>query len=529
MSSLKTAHNPTTAPLELRRAVRSRSKQPVSFDDVPFAPPRVNDGRGIDITLIYPSVSKKEMTGGKDISDDYGNMPPLGIAYLASALAAKGYDVDAVDPKAMKLSDEELLSRLAESNPGVIGISALSPTFQKSLGLARDIRERFPEAIIVCGGPHPTLHAQGLLEDYPVFDILCLGEGEVTIVDLMNTLRPLGYSRRALTDSGDLLAGVPGIGFRANGEVCFTGNRSFVDVNTLPLPARHLLPVESYIPWPTNYRRLPIVHLFVSRGCPWNCTFCGTPYIWGNKVRFRTPENVIAEIRHAVETFGAREINFQDDTFSAKPEWLEELCERLVEARLGVIWRCMARTSDMTAELARIMARAGCWQISYGFESANQDCLDAIRKGTTVEAARQAVRVTQEAGMQVRGMFMLGLPNETPEKAQRTIDFAIECDLDFAQFTVTAPHKGTDLYAMADHFGLLIEEDFSRYMQHNAVFIPDGYRDAAEIYAMVKKAHRSFYFRPRYLWKVAKSIRSLSDLNRYYQGMKIALAMISFK
>ena len=345
----------------------------------------------------------------------------------------------------------------------------------------------------------------------------------------MNALRSMGYDRRRLSSETDFLSGILGIVYRENGTERFTEHRPDLDLDTLPLPARHPLPIKRYIPWPFHYRRLPLVHLFVSRGCPWSCAFCSTPYTWGRKVRLRSPEKVIEEIRHVMEDFSAREIVFWDDTFTAEPEWLTEVCERIAAERIDINWRCLARTNDMTPKLVQTMKKGGCYQITFGLESANDDSLKTIRKGQNAQLMKEAIRVTQEAGLETRGLFMLGLPHETPEMAQKTIDFAVSSDLDYAHFSLTAPHKGTDLYAIAEQFGIIQDEDLSNFTQHDAVYIPHGYTDAQELRNMATRAFRQFYLRPRYVWKRIKSIRSWSDVVRYYHGLKILLVVAKDK
>jgi anaerobic magnesium-protoporphyrin IX monomethyl ester cyclase len=512
-------------PIELLRAANERSKHLISFDDVPYAPPRRDDQSGVDITLIFPPLTKKEAAGGRNFSDKYGHMPPLGLAYLAGALEAKGYEVDAIDPLPMGLNEDDVLERIAAKKPCVVGINALTPTFHKTLAIARRIRERFPDVITIIGGTHATLNYIGILTEHAEFDLLCVGEGEATLVELMNTLRQWGYDRRQLYSETDVLSGILGIVYRENGTERFTGHRPDLDLDTLPLPARHLLPMERYIPWPMNHRRLPQVHLFVSRGCPWRCAFCCVPNIWGRKVRLPSPAKVIEEIRHAIDHFGAREINFWDDTFTAEPEWLTEVCERIASERLDIIWRCNAKVNDMTPSMARTMKKSGCWQITFGMESANEDSLKTIRKGQQVHHMKEAIRVTQDAGIEVRGLFMLGLPSETPEKAQNTIDFAITSNIDHAHFSLTAPHKGTDLYMIAEQFGTIIDDDQSNFTHHEAVYLPHGYRDTRQLKTLISHAFRQFYFRPRYIWKMIRGIRSLEDVVRYYQGFKILLIL----
>ncbi len=494
----------------------------------------------IDCLLFFPPLTKREAAGGKAVNEKYGHLPPLGMAYLAAALLEKGFQVDLVEPLVLGLSEEDVLERIAEKRPRVIGLNALTPTFHKSVAMARAIREKYPEIITLVGGTHPTLSyhhatqgpAAGLLDEHDWFDVACIGEGERTIVELMSFFKKYDYNRSQVLEHINEAAAIKGIVYRpraSSGPGYYTGAREFANLDDLPLPARHLLPMEKYIPFPVQYRRLPVVHMFVTRGCPWNCSFCCTPFTWGREVRFRSPENVVREIKHLMDKFGAREISFWDDTFTANRPWLTEVCDRIAAEKLDIIWSCFGRANDITESLARKMKEGGCWEIFFGLESANQDSLNAIRKGLSPTITQRATKIAQQAGIEIRGLFMLGLPEETPETAENTINFAIDLDLDYAQFTLTTPHKGTDLYATAKQYGMMIDEDSSRNTQNEAIFIPTGYKSARELQDTVKRAYRRFYFRPSYWWKKFKTIRSLQDVNRLYQGLIIALAMIHYK
>ncbi len=494
----------------------------------------------VDCLLYFAALTKKESVGGRKINDKYGHLPPLGLAYLAGALLDAGFSASIIEPLAARLDDDGVLKRIERERPRAVGLSALTPTFAKTVQMARRIRERFPETLILVGGPHITLSCQagkagpasGLLEEFSCFDMACVGEGEHTLVELMRHFKALDFDRETLLQGPSELEAIPGLLFRTGKKVggCFfSGPREPADLNALPLPARHLLPMDRYIPFPVQYRRLPVVHMFVSRGCPWKCSFCCTPFTWGRQVRLRDPGLVVEEVRQVVRDFGAKEISFWDDTFTANPEWLKALCRRMESDAPGILWSCFARANDLSPELARAMKRGGCWEVFLGIESVNQDSLKAIQKGLSPAITRKAVRNCREAGIEVRGLFMLGLPHETPQRAMETIDFAVELDLDYAQFTVTTPHKGTRLYEDAPRFGHMIAEDNSRHTQMEAVFVPSGYENAAQLNELVKTAYKKFYMRPRYWWKKVRSIRSFADLRRYVQGFRIALALIHYK
>jgi radical SAM superfamily enzyme YgiQ (UPF0313 family) len=175
-------------------------------------------------------------------------------------------------------------------------------------------------------------------------------------------------------------------------------------------------------------------------------------------------------------------------------------------------------------------AEAGCWSVSYGFESGNQDLLDNIKKGITLEQSRSAAEWAHKAGLEIMGTFMLGLPGETPEKGEKTIDFSIELDCTYAAFIPTHPFVGTELYEDAIAKGKLVKHPYSgkmlatRFMPEIS-YVPDGYIDAAQMEGLLKKAYRKFYMRPGYILKHVKKIKSLTDVKRYYDGIRFVMGI----
>ncbi len=480
--------------------------------------------------FFFPPFMKSESYGGRKVSEERGHLPPLGMIQLAAVVLEKGYTCEVIDPLVMNLSRDGVLDRIAEKKPRVIGINALTPTFHKSVDIARAIRQRFPDIIILVGGTKPTLTPMDVLDQHSDFDFAIIGEGEATIIELLEHFKKHNYNRDEILKSVSEVKPILGVVYRDinnNGVPVYTGKRPFINLDDLPLPARHLLPIEKYIPLPIQSKRLPVVHMMVSRGCPYNCSFCCTPFTWGRDVRFRSPSKVIEEIKYVMKEFGAREISFWDDTFTANKEWLTELCNRIYDEKLDIIWSCFGRVNNMTEELARTMKKGGCWEIFFGIESVNQESLNVIRKGLTPDMVRKAVKATKDAGIEVRGLFMLGLPKETPESAQKTIDFAKELDVDYAQFTVTTPHKGTDMYAVAKQYGMFVEEDDSKYSQNEAVFVPEGYKSQDELRLTVRSAYRQFYLRPKYIFGRIKSIKNFDDIRQYWDGFQLLIPFVT--
>ncbi len=233
--------------------------------------------------------------------------------------------------------------------------------------------------------------------------------------------------------------------------------------------------------------------------------------------RRQTPEKVVSEISRLVRDFGIKEIAFWDDNFMINEKWVAEFCDRLEKEGINIPWQCYGKVNTVTKDMIEKVAKSGCWNIFYGFESGNQDLLDGIKKGITLEQSRRAARWTHDAGIDTRGSFMLALPDETPEKAMKTIKFAISLDLTFAQFLPTHPEYGTQLYEDALKKGKIVPEYKGRT---EATYVPSGYNGPEEVVKMVRKAYRMFYFRPGFFIKHLKRIKDLDTLTQYIDALR---------
>ena len=235
-------------------------------------------------------------------------------------------------------------------------------------------------------------------------------------------------------------------------------------------------------------------------------------------------ENVIAELKMLKEKYNAREISFWDDTFTVNRNWVMEFCKTMVRENMDLAWGCYSRLNLVDKELLAHMKQAGCWTMFFGIESGNQELLDNIKKKMTVEQMKEKVRLVQSFGIEIRGSFMVGMPGETPEMGRKTIQYAIDLEPSYAQFTVTTPFPGTELYKTVEQWGTL-RKTWSEYNEWTPVFVPKGYKNAEEVRAMQAEAFRRFYFRPKFVLKKLMSIRSWSDLNRYIKGFRFVLGM----
>lgn len=422
--------------------------------------------------------------------------PPLGLLYVAAYAEQAGHDVRVLDVNAegLQLADIEREARALQ--PDFVGMTAVTAQISSAHEIAATVRRAAPRAKIVVGGVHPTAMPADVMRDENI-DFCIRGEGEKPFATLI---------------SGEAPEHVGGLTYRsANRLQPLQHNRAeepITDLDALPTPAYHLVPFEKYRPAIGAYRRLPAVNMTMTRGCPGKCTFCNSAE---TALRTRSAEHMVAEIEKLQARYGIREVSFYDDTFTIYKQTVLRFCELIAERNIDITWSCFARTDCVSPSLLTKMKAAGCHQILFGIESADTEILNNIRKPINIELTRRAVRMVQDAGIAVRAAFMFGNPGETVESMRRTIDFAKDLDPDIALFNITTPYPGTQMFEWAKQLGYLRTQDWGEFDLGNSVMeLPTV--SSAEINRMYQTAYREFYFRPKYLWRRLRSIRSWDDL-----------------
>ncbi len=381
--------------------------------------------------------------------------PPLGLAYLAAALEQAGVQVKILDYVVYPYRRDALESVLEEFKPHVAGATAVSMTFDHARQILCDVKAIDPEILTVIGGPHVTFCARQTLETFPELDVVVLGEGEETLVDLTRTV-----------DDARNLDTVNGIAYRVGSEVRTTAKRKVIkNLDALPLPARHLLPLD-------RYRALGMpISMTTSRGCPYKCIFCVGRKMVGAKVRYHSADRIAAELQY-LENLKFHQINIADDLFTTNQNHCLAVCEEILKRNLEINWTSFARVDTVSEKLLSRMKAAGCTAVSFGIESANPDILKTIKKGITVEQIRNAVRICRRVGISPYASFILGLPGETPETIKETTDFAANLQQEGLAygFHILAPFPGTEVREKKDELGIrILTDDWSKYDANRAV------------------------------------------------------------
>jgi radical SAM superfamily enzyme YgiQ (UPF0313 family) len=362
------------------------------------------------------------------------------------------------------------------------------------------------------GGAHATMLPEETMVTGPAIDIIVKGEGDETILDLLKAL-----------ESDIPLGAVAGIYYRSEGTIRQTTERaSGVDMDLLPFTAFHLLPWKLYRPHPPHGMSMPFAAVVTSRGCPYHCAFCSKP-VFGTKFRGQSADRVVDELAYLQDRFGVKEIAFYDDSFTLDKKRTHAIADKIISSGLKISWTCETRVNLVDRELLRHMKQAGCYAVAYGIESASPEILKTLHKDTTLQQVEEAILNSREAGLQVIGYFMLGSPGETPETIQQTIAFSKKLKVDFAQFSVTTPFPGTELYDMYMRGRKeAISWDSFVYAGTDNPTMPVFESDKLtreDLKKWLQQAHREFYLRPAYLWQRLRRCTSWNEIRMNFKGL----------
>ncbi len=421
-------------------------------------------------------------------------LPPLGLTYIAAALEKQGFEVKIFDNYLFRKPIDYVKFLVKKLNPEITGISCNSVTYKNSIEIARVVKEAVPESKVVVGGPHPTYMPESMLSCEEV-DFAVMGEGELAIVEL---------AKHIIGGEPSNLAKVPGIAYKRNGKIVKNPPRFVDDLDWIPIPARHLIPLPKYDRKIEFLNVEPVDTMNVIRGCPFNCKFCETKRIWGSNLRTFSPSRVVEEMEHLITDYGSRGVYFVGDNFTINREWTQELCNLMRRHKLDVEWVCDTRVDLVSRDLLRVMKSAGCRTIWFGVESGSPRILRKLDKGITLQQAIQAFRLCREEGIRVACSFMLGIPGETFEDMNATLKFAMKLNPDWCQFNIFIACPGSGLYEEVLEKGLYNRRD------DFLLYVKTEYFDYESLLEIQRCFHKAFHSSPRrIIKKIIERVRRL--------------------
>lgn len=454
----------------------------------------------IRVLLITPPnhLLKSDVSSFKKI---FSPSPPFGLLSIAAVLLENNFDCEFVDIGAEDLDVEGAIERIRPIKFDVVGVPIMTPNASVTHELLRRIREEFKDSKIVLGHKHAETFSDYYLNNN-LCDIVGHGEAEYIMRDLCFAI-----------DEGRSLEGVKGISFKT--ETGIVNNEKAArpeDLDKLPLPARHIAPMELYSQHIIHSGNLKCFHVISSRGCPVGCDFCCIHD--GKTVRARSPENVIEEIRILVDEYGANEINFYDPMFLANSQRLFEICDGIRENFPGLKWRCEAHINFLNDRVLKKLSESGCHLMYYGLESGEDKLLQSIGKNVTVDKLTEKILLTRKYGIKVHGFFILGIPGETPEMSEKTIQLALRLPLESAMFSLYTPFPGSDIFDVLSKAKKIDPYDWDRFNTYSGysnlepVYVPDG-RTGDEMKKLQRRAIRLFTLRPKNIF------RQILKINRH--------------
>ncbi len=460
------------------------------------------------ILLIHP-LGVNWMPGETDMSRIANIMPPIGLCSLAAWIERHGHQADIHDCYAFPGRDERIDRYLRTEAPDYVGFSTTTSSFLDGVRIAGRIKAAYPHMRTIFGGVHISTLREQLLRDYPQIDYGVVGEGEESLLAILE--------RGGLQD-------VPGLIYRDGDEVVFTGLRKpSLDLDSLPFPAYGKLEgfPKSYTLPIFNYPKAPGTTVISARGCPYQCAYCDRS-VFGRSFRFNSADYMVDLFQHLHDRFGIRHVNFYDDLFTLDRKRVAAFCQKLMGSGLRVTFNCAARAEHIDRDLLRLMKRAGCWMISLGVETGDAELLAAHRSCADLDMIRERIGWIKRAGIRAKGLFMLGLPGETEQSIDRSIAYVLSLPLDEFNLAKFTPFPGSPLYRDIRNHGRF-DEKWELMNCLNFVFIPHGLtRDRLQ--ERYREFYRRYFQRPGVLLGYAAMLwHSPDSWFRFLRNLKTFL------
>jgi anaerobic magnesium-protoporphyrin IX monomethyl ester cyclase len=439
---------------------------------------------------------------------------PISLLYLAAVLQeyGQGFEPEVWDFEVEDFSEQIIRDRVRKSKPGVVGITSMTCNIIISSRIAGWLKDEDPEITTVIGGPHSSAIPERTLEEFKAFDVVAVGEGERTFLELCQ--------RKA---EGQDLGGMPGTVLSKGAEIVRGPQRPLIEnLDWLPNPARGLIDLSNYKGASTPGLDATLhrsTELFSSRGCPEKCIFCASHLVFGRKVRFRSSEHIFREVDECSQKWGYRHFTIDDDTFTYNPRRLEQICRGFHER--NITWDCDTRVNAVNEDMLRKMAASGCQKVAFGVESGSQRILDLANKGITIAQIKDAFKWAHQAGLITTAFFMIGShPSETREELEMSFKLMCEIDTELMALAIAVPYPGTELYRLMREKGLLFEERWEKFTHLHS--IPSWRTENFTGEQMAKlqtRLFRRFFIRPRFIRQTLRKALSWHGMKYYTRSL----------
>lgn len=420
------------------------------------------------VLLIYPP-----MTIRSNDTTTPGASIPLGLANIGAILETNGYNVSVIDALAeginvvkktknstrVGLSEETIIEKLNYYKPDIVGVSTMFTAYSGDAhDIAKIVKNFNPKTLVIFGGAHASILYKNTLSDKNV-DIVVVGEGEDTIIEIIQKF-----------EKKNNLKNISGTAARnKKDEIILNPRRPLIaKLDSLPIPARHLLPMDIYLKDTTENKssyamRFPSTTVVTSRGCPGNCIYCAVPTIWGRSWRPFSAERIIDEIEFLVNRYGIKEIHFLDDNISVSRKRLEKICDGILQKKLDIKWTCPNGIAIWTLDksLLKKMIKSGCYRLTFGIESGHPVTQKFIRKNLNLKKTKKIIKLANDLGIWTFSTYIIGFPYETKQAIETTFNYAIKSLSDFVVFILLMPFPETDITKILEEEGILKKADIS--------------------------------------------------------------------
>jgi len=443
------------------------------------------------ILLINPEPPKTSPWGLSKM------LPPLGLAYIAGMLEKHGFKVQIFDNYLYEKPLKYIQRMVEKLNPEIVGIGCNSLNYRKCVETAKAVKEANPNCRVVVGGPHPSYMPETMLQHKQI-DYVVVGEGERAMVELATLL---------LRGESEKVKDIPGIAFKQNGKIVRNEPVLIDNLDEIPFPARHLLPMNQYDRTINFLSVKPVDTMNVVRGCPYNCKFCETKRLWGSRCRYFSPLRVVKEIEHLKDNFGSKGVYFIGDNFTINSSKTIEICRLIRERGIDIEWTCDTRVDLVSREILVEMKKAGCRTIWFGVESGSPRILKEINKGITLEQILHAFKLCKEIGISTACSFLLGVPGETYKDMEMSFKLANKLDPDWCQFNIFIAVPGSKFYDE------ILEKKLYSHIEDFIAYVKTEEFDYKHLIEIQRKFHLNFYRSPK---RIVKRI-----LKRSFSFLKI--------